>query len=633
MGSIINLYTCPSCSRSLSFGSPGNNIAVCTCGNVWQRTAERLESLPLSIIDHPEDYIQPGTTGNWSGRSFVVTGRFRAWFEETAFNYWSIDMGDNRNWYLAEGYGLYAIYEPRDTAVIDRHALNLMKGSHKIILETNLSFHMTRGNKGTYIDIEGAFYKPGGTGKVSGYECSNGMDKVEILEFAPDEIEVYTTHAVEVTTLNLQHTRDGERSGKTFTCKECGDQTRVSTYPYAQSWVCSCRRRYATETMQYQKQVGQNSISSYAQVLMLGGRITLFDITYTVIGFALKEDPEDSAATWREYTLYHKIQGYVFLNESDGHWMLLKEMQVTPTVEDAFKQTFYFNGKAFDVFLKYRFRIVYAQGEFPGNVFDDNYQAWATDFISQPDIWSVEHHNQEGMTWFYGQYIDKSLIRSQTTERLPVSRGIAPAQEKMRAGSLTIIQSTLVALALLLLVQIFTSFSNQGKEILNKSFSLSDSTVSQTFVTDTFKLKKWKSNLEFHISAPVDNSWFEMNATLVNAQTGDEYSLEQGVEYYHGVTDGEYWSEGNTREEAYLSSIPAGTYFLQISSSREMNVYASNTVHEFSVSITNDSTMYRNFWLIGLALLVWPVIMLLLNNNYEKQRWRSSPYSKFNYND
>ncbi len=630
MGTITNLYSCPSCGRSLAFGNTVNNIAACTCGSVSQLYNGKPESIFLPIINPGEDYIQPGTTGTWNGKTFIVTGRFRAWFEETAFNYWSIDMGDERSWYLGEGYGLYAIYELRESAIIDRHVLNGMKGSGRIMLEVNQSYEMTRRNNGTYIDIEGAFYKPGGTQKVSTYECSGGIKKVEIFEYAPDEIEVYTLHPADVTALNLQHTRDVARTGKSFTCKTCGVITTVKTYPYAQSWVCSCGDRYSLQHTSQAKRAAENSIHTAQPYFVLGSAVELSGITYTVIGFASKVDSSNSSETWREYTLYDQVQGYAFLNESEGHWMLLREMQETPRVEDAKKHAFYYNNKGFEIFLQYRSRILYALGEFPGNVFNDEYGATATDFISQPDIWSVEQHRDEGMTWYYGRYIDKSILRKQATW-LPYTRGIAPAQEKMRADAPSIIQAMLVVLALFFLVQVATVSTNAEKEILDTSFQLSDSTVTQTFISDTFKLTKWKSNLEFEIAAPVDNTWFELNATLVNAGTGDEYSLEQGIEYYHGITDGESWAEGSTRENAYLSSIPAGTYFLQISSSRDMNITLDNTVKEFRLRVTNDSPMYRNFWLVGLIIIIWPVIMLIMNYYYERERWRASPYSTFTY--
>lgn len=633
MGSITGLYVCPTCSRGLSFINTVNNISVCSCGEIWERKGENLERLVLPVIDHPDDYIQPGTTGNWNGKTFIVTGRFRAWFKETVFNYWTIDFGDDRPWYLGAGYGLYAVYEPMQTHTLDRHTLSLLKSSNTVLLDNNKSFELTRENQGVYLDIESTFYKPGGSYTLSTYEATCGAEKVEIFEYNQDEIKAYTVHSAEIAQLGLQHTRQIESTGKVFTCKACNTQTIVKTYPYARSWTCACDRRYSLQNTQQFKEEGKNIHGTTEVHLEIGTVLTFDDIAYVVIGFAWKQDTSDVSERWKEYTLYHKIHGYVFLNESEGHWMLLKEAIHTPSPEDARKQSFYYNHKEFELFLQYGSRILYAKGEFPDNVFNDTYAAKIRDFVAQPDIWSVEQHEKEGLTWFYGQYIDKSIIERQIDVKLPASIGIAPAQEKIKADSSTIIRATVLALIVLLLVQYGTDLSHRKKVILDMNYTLSDSTVSQTFITDTFELKKWKSNLEFEINAPVDNSWFELGATLINAKTGDEYSLEQGVEYYHGYTEGENWSEGDTREEAYLSSIPAGSYFLQISSNRDLSLMSTNAVRSFSIRVTNDSAMYRNFWIVVALLLTWPVVMLILNNYYEKKRWQASPYSKFTYED
>jgi hypothetical protein len=634
MGNITGLYVCPTCNRGVSFAQAANNIAICTCGEVWQRDGEKLDSRMIPIIEHPDDYIQPGTEGSWNNKTFIVTGRFRAWFEETAFNYWSIDMGDDRAWYLGTGYGLYAIYELLPGVTLDHHALTLLKSSRHILLDNNASYELTRQNKCNYLDIEGSFHKPGIGHRVSTYEAASGNTKIEIFEYAPDGSEVYITHPVIFADLQLKHVREREPSGHTFSCLQCKKQHTVKTYPYSQSWVCpDCGARYCLVNSCQSKHSGKNTGQTPHMDIGLGTLLSFNEIPYTVIGFVWKQDTHDEQETWKEYTLYHKIHGYAFLTESEGHWMLLKEAIETPSLEDSRKQSFFYKDKEFELFLKYGFKILYAQGEFPGNIFNDTYAVKATDFISQPDIWCVEENSKEGLTWFYGQYIDKDIIAQQVDIKLPASRGIAPAQEKIKADTATIIRATLIVLVLVLLVQYFTDMTNSNKQIMDARFSLADSVVTQTFATEKFELKKWKSNLEFRIYAPVDNSWFELSATLVNVKTGEEFSLEQGVEYYHGYSDGESWSEGSYNETAYLSSIPAGTYFLQLSSSREMGLPESNVIRSFDVRITNDNPMYRNFWIIIALLLAWPVIMIILNNYYEKKRWQASPYSKFTYDN
>jgi hypothetical protein len=153
-------------------------------------------------------------------------------------------------------------------------------------------------------------------------------------------------------------------------------------------------------------------------------------------------------------------------------------------------------------------------------------------------------------------------------------------------------------------------------------------------VTPSFKLDKRRSNLEFDIEAPVDNSWFEFTATLVNANTGAEYSLEKGVEYYHGYSEGESWTEGSTRETAYLSEIPAGTYNLQISGRREgvstgYSVAGYSRPDGFYVKATYDTANNRNLVVCLVALLIGSFIQYQAVRYYEWNRWSNSPFSPY----
>jgi hypothetical protein len=128
----------------------------------------------------------------------------------------------------------------------------------------------------------------------------------------------------------------------------------------------------------------------------------------------------------------------------------------------------------------------------------------------------------------------------------------------------------------------------------------------------------------------VDNDWFELNATLVNQSTGTEYGLEKGVEYYHGYSDGERWSEGSNNEDAYLTQVPEGDYVLQLQGVRSTGY---GHVQDFHVTVTYDTMMESNFWLSVLALLIWPVVQYIRTHNNEKKRWYNSPYSPFSYED
>ncbi|MBL0133741.1 MAG: hypothetical protein IPP79_06935 [Chitinophagaceae bacterium] len=160
--------------------------------------------------------------------------------------------------------------------------------------------------------------------------------------------------------------------------------------------------------------------------------------------------------------------------------------------------------------------------------------------------------------------------------------------------------------------------------IWENQYFFKDTSNQLSFATQKFRLDKFRSNLEIELFAPVDNSWMEIGATLVNTDNGKEYTLEKGVEYYHGYTDGETWSEGSKTEQAYFTGLPSGNYLLEAVVSREST---SGSVNDFTVKVTYDVANDRNLYISILILLVVALIKYYLTQSWEKERWSNSPYN------
>jgi hypothetical protein len=176
-----------------------------------------------------------------------------------------------------------------------------------------------------------------------------------------------------------------------------------------------------------------------------------------------------------------------------------------------------------------------------------------------------------------------------------------------------------------LLLHVGINFGKQDKIILPSAQYNFDSTDVATVTGAKFELNK-TTNVSFHINAPVANSWFELNASLTNTITGEEFNIEQGVEYYYGFTDGESWSEGSTSEEAHMTGLPAGTYVLQMQGQREAGF---SPIPWFSVEIRSDVPEDTNFWWAMGFVLIWPAIIYLLIDNNKRRRWQNSPFSSY----
>lgn len=618
------LAICPSCGKPVYFQG-GNNLAACACGKVWHRTGEALAEVKMELIQGPADLIQPGTTGNWKDVAFTVTGRLRVLFEDQAYNYWTLDCNDGMTRHLAEGYGLYTVCEalPFNDATIAR---KFRSDAQMLTLPDDREFWITARNESSRIEVEGTVFVHGLPDRHNSIEAASDTERVELVAYNGEVAVAFACHDVEPELLFLTNTREAEPEGKVFQCRTCNAENRVLTYPYAQSWVCGkCETRHSYADGKYATHGAQHT---YEQEFCfdIGDSITIEGGDYQVVGLAHKYDTDSRTDYWHEYTLYSRLRGFMFLTESAGHWTYLKETRNAPKPTDARLHRIIFDKREFRRYSKYHYRILYALGEFPGNVFSNHEKTESMDYIAPPEILSIEKDHKKRVTWFRGKYVPRGVIAEQTTASLPQVEGVAPAQpSRISVSTEAIVKSGGIALLLAMLIQILTGSMHTNRLIFDSNYIFSDSLNTQLFISPKFDLEKKSSNLELDFNAPLDNTWLELNATLINAVNGNEYSAEEGIEYYSGTDDGERWTEGSQSQTIHFTKIPAGTYFLQMTASRDSNMYTRAGL--FTGKLVYDASTYRNIWIVVILLLIWPAIMGIIRYYTEKVRWGNSEFA------
>jgi len=83
-----------------------------------------------------------------------------------------------------------------------------------------------------------------------------------------------------------------------------------------------------------------------------------------------------------------------------------------------------------------------------------------------------------------------------------------------------------------------------------------------SMISPTFEITDSKAMLSFYIQAPVRNNWVEVEATLINEDTGKALYFDDGVEYYYGYDSDGSWSEGSQRDSKEFTALPKGKYHL-----------------------------------------------------------------------
>lgn len=626
-----NILPCAVCKRMVYFSGAGTNIINCgSCGTfVYRNTTGETKELSVLRTLNTASVIQPGTTGVWQNKPFTVTGRFRAWFNESVASYWTVRMNDGSINWLCENNGLYFIYKPvnlspktpvnnlRNPDIGSQHEL-YDGGSHVLYKKRTV----------TRWEAEGEIYLPETSYGFTILEFKNNKSGYLSFFLFNNDLYAFRVHPVMYSMLGLQQLLPFSTTGKEFACKNCGTQVNAVFFPFTQSCTCKqCGAFYEIKRGIDAEYLPGNKDIETLPFIPLGAKGNIDNVTYEVTGVMLKEENSPEHPQWTEYTLFNPENGFAFLSEYNGNWMLLKEKAKTPVIYKTFEKTIRSKEKEFRLYSKYSHKVVAAAGEFPGNVFS-NTKTESCEYIAPPEIWVYEKNPEKGINWYGGRHIStKELTTAFGITNWPHKTGIGVVQPLGLTDTWKIVLATFAGLLLLLAAHGLFALTKQNREVFTQTFSFNDSSAKITYVTPKFEFEKRSSNLLLNIWAPVTNNWFELNATLVNAQTGKEYNLQQGVEYYTGYSGGEYWKEGSTDERAWFKRIPRGTYFLQLEGYRDVN--ATFPVKEYSVTAIYDVAGNRNFYFPMFFYLGFGLLVALVGYYREKSRWSGSHYTPY----
>jgi hypothetical protein len=291
-------------------------------------------------------------------------------------------------------------------------------------------------------------------------------------------------------------------------------------------------------------------------------------------------------------------------------------------------------GKDYTLFHKGKAKVRFVLGEFywrvkAGEVVE------VEDYIAPPEILSSEKSPDE-IVWSIGEYIQSETIRMafQITQPMPFPFGVAPNQPSaLRAIAPTLLRAWMAFMTILFSVQIASAWLSKNEEVYSGTFTYLENDPNKQKVSPSFELKNRQSNVQFEFVSRVENSWLEMDASLVNDQTGDSYDLDLGVEYYTGVDSDGYWTEGSRLAQTTLSSIPEGHYHLnfQVTGPDRSNPGSSIPMVEqpYAITVTRGVTQWSNFFLFTVLLSVFPLWTWWRDRSFEKARWSTSDFSPY----
>lgn len=380
----------------------------------------------------------------------------------------------------------------------------------------------------------------------------------------------------------------------------------------------------------------ENTYSSlYIPTIPLGTSLKLKNDVYTVSGVINKKDGSNNY--WHEYFLHSEAKGYLFLSEYQGHWIILRELEKREHPEiEKYLSLIHFEGKNFTLYQKYLAEVYDAVGEFPIDLnLIPKYSV--REYIAPPLMLTVEYLEtfKEG-DWFLGENLDKEELSEGLGGKIRLASKVGVGQIEPYTFYIPTTQVILISLVgVLISFVLLMVMPKTGQVIFEKSFTMADSTfkyhlkdgmnMANPYTTTSFELKNGNKNLEFYLQAEIQNEWLEVETTLVNETTGEEYSLPLGIEYYSGVDGGESWTEGSKEAEEVLEKIPAGKYHLEITP------MSSSNRSGFYLKIKRDVRLWGSFIFVAMLLAMYPLVQFFFERYLEKSRWMDSDYSEDDY--
>jgi hypothetical protein len=607
--------------------------------------------------------FQIGTTGEWNGRGFLITGRLRVAWEEGSWNEWCITYDATKTGWLSEAQGLLMVSFLTDPGVelfanaSDYHAGDRIKIGGEFWTidgvkqtkcqagEGELPFVIKQDEERTSVDLT---TREGGFGTI---------------ELSGEGLEFYLGEYVSFDALKLGNLRPvpgwnaevAEEKNRTvaLACPSCGAAVNLRAAGQTMSAVCgSCGTVIDTSspTLEIIQEASSNQLS-IAQLLPIGQRGKLSGVEYEVIGVVARRD---QYSHWSEYLLFNPWQGFRWLVYYAGHWTLVT---LLPAMPDVTSNRFTKNGHDYRLFARGRAEVTGVLGEFYWKVRRGE-KADVSDYVSPPFILSKEAYpDLDEFTWSQGVYIKPKVLQEAfNVKNLPEPQGTylnEPNPYEKRWGEIK--WAFMIAMGLLVLIEIFFAATRPAVEVTAARFVFDRSKIPLTplpaaaastalpqpspapgaatsgtfspqsenvFLTPHFLIEKHQEKLVIDGAANVDNSWLDLDMDLVNAKTNVTYPAEMEISYYHGYDDGN-WSEGSQGSSASIAGVPPGEYFLSVEPDADPGI--SNM--PFTVKVQRGGIFTSNFLMSLFVVAFYPLYLLGRKYAFERARWAESDYS------
>ncbi len=630
---------CPSCAAPVEFKSGSTIVLVCPfCRSAIARTDRGLQDLgKVAEIVESQSPLKLGLKGEFKGSRFELTGRAQLRHElGGSWDEWYATFSNGWVGWLAEAQGNFYLtfYQPMPQGVSLPSFEQLQVGQTVSEIPAPTPLMVVEKGVATAVAADGEIPYKLTPNERSAYADLSGLDRAfATIDYGIDPPWVFIGQQVSLADIGLADARPAERAARRVStaamgCPNCGGPLSLQAPDKAERVTCpNCDSLLDVNqgNLTYLKALTPTGADT-SFVLPIGSEGTFNAVKFKIIGSVVRSVTiEGETYYWHEYLLYNPTIGFRWLVHSDNHWNFVEPVNPADVAIGAGMLgagSVTYNGKKFKIFQDAPAVVQYVKGEFYWRV-EQGETVKAVDYVAAPLMLSQESTANE-INWSVGTYMTNAEIeKAFGTSGLPKPWSVAPNQPFTGRFYYT---WGLLPLLLLVVVAIFMiPIAGFTSIVLSQELNLppmTNATVPQIAFSQPFEIKGSR-NIRISASAPVSNSFAELDVDLVNEQSQQVESVSIPIEYYFGSDSDGSWTEGSKEQDATLSSLPAGKYTLRVEGTWQ------DWQKPIPVSLKVEQNVNRgvNFLCAFFVLLIVPVLGLLRKISFESRRWKDSMFS------
>ena len=618
---------CPNCGGPISFRWSAAVQTTCPyCRSILVRHDLDLEKVgQVGDVPPVTSRIRIGAGGRFKDRAFEVVGRIVYRYERGTWSEWHLGFADGGSGWLSDVQGEYAVSFrnekhgplPAPDQLTPGQSFNrggtvfqvtTITRAHYVAVEGELPFEYWDGSDAVFVDLR------------------SPDARFSTIDYSDDEPALYDGEVVDWADLNLwglaDETEEAPRISGTrgLNCRHCGNAISLRDPDNAVNVVCdACGSVLDVASGTGQVLQTYQSRIKVKPLIPMGAEGTLHGRPWQVIGFQQRTITVDGTDySWREYLLRNPEQGYRYLTEYDGHWSDVAPLKGVPKVGTG---TATYQGTTFKHFQTAEAATTFVLGEFPWQIRVGD-AVTAVDYVSPPRMLSLERTADEE-TWSQGEYVEPRKVWDafKVPGNPPEPRGVFATQPNPRAVNARWFRRIFALSAVALVGGCFMRVAGDtGRLVTSQSFQfVPNAPDSGAVATQEFDLGGRTSNVEVEVETSLDNGWGFFDIALIDAEHGTAKEVGREVSYYHGVEDGESWSEGNSKESVTIPEVPPGRYFLRIGAE-------GDAPYGYTVRVRRDVPDVLAFVIVlGLLALPW-LYAELRSYSFEFDRWAESDH-------